>query len=126
VRAEPRLAPPYPLQACDRGILESALAAPGIGWGPSEKYPDLPAKSAALLYALGKSQACTDGNKRVALLLTLAFVQMNGGRLVATPDEIVSIVLEVAESDARERDTVVTKLTEWMRAHVVAETEGAG
>ncbi len=56
-RGEARLAPPRPLADCDRGTIESALSAPGTGWGADEKYPDLASKAAALLYALAKSQA---------------------------------------------------------------------
>lgn len=106
---------------CDRAIIESALAAPGIGWGPNEKYPDLAAKAAALLYGLAKSQACADGNKRAALLLTSAFVRMNGGRLEATHDEVFELVLTTAQSDAARREDVVVELMVWMREHV---TEG--
>lgn len=104
---------------CDRGIIESALAAPGIGWGPDEKYPDLPSKAAALLYALAKSQACADGNKRAALVLTSTFIRMNDGRLNATNDEIFEAVLATAESDASRHDDVIAGLTVWMREYVV-------
>jgi death-on-curing protein len=104
-------------------MIESALAAPGIGWGPNEKYPDLPAKAAALLYSLAKSQACPDGNKRVALLLTSAFVRMNGKRLEATHAETVTIILDAAESDASHHDGVVAALTEWMREHLIESEE---
>ena len=122
-RGEPQLAPPHPLSDCDRKIIESALAAPGTGWGPEEKYPDLAAKSAALLYALTKSQACADGNKRIALLLTSAFIRMNGGRLEAEHDDAANVMLAVAQSEASRREDVVAELTEWMRARV-SEREG--
>lgn len=123
MRQDSKLAPPGALSDCDRPIIESALAAPGTGWGGKEKYPDLPAKTAALMYALAKSQACVDGNKRVALLLTDAFIGMNGGELVATHDEVVEQILAIAESAAAERELVVTALTEWMREHLVVEDE---
>jgi prophage maintenance system killer protein len=112
------LAPPLPLATCHRATIESALAAPGIGWGPEEKHPDLPAKAAALLYSLAKSQACSDGNKRVALLLTSAFVRMNGSSLKASHAESVAVILHAAESEAVDHDAVVVEITDWMRTHL--------
>jgi death on curing protein len=123
MRRDSKFAPPGPLGDCDRSIIESALAAPGTGWGGAEKYPDLPAKAAALMYALAKSQACIDGNKRVAVLLTDAFVAMNGGLLARSHDDVVEAVLAIAESDAADREEVVVQLTDWMREHVRVEDE---
>ncbi len=123
MRGDVRLAPLRPLTDCDEGVIASALAAPGTGWGGHEKYPDLPAKAAALLYALAKSQACIDGNKRVALLLTDAFVDVNGGQFAATHDELVAEILTAADSDPAEREAVVLALTEWMREHLTIEGE---
>jgi death on curing protein len=122
VRGEPELAPPQPLSSCIRSIIESALAAPGTGWGPDEKYPDLPAKAAALFYALAKSQACPKGNKRVALLLTSAFIQMNGGRLAASREDTVDFLIRTAESNPADREDVVAGVTSWMRGRI-AEAE---
>lgn len=120
-RGESKLAPPYPLTDCDRGIIESALAVPGTAWGPEEKYPDLATKASALFYALAKSQACADGNKRIALLLTNAFIRINGGRFEVAHDEAVSVMLAVAASEAARRDEVVAELEEWMQQRVREE-----
>ncbi len=76
-----------------------------------------------LLYALAKSQACIDGNKRIALLLTDVFVRVNGGRLTATHDELVAEILTTADSAPAEREIVVVALTEWMREHLAIEGE---
>jgi death on curing protein len=76
-----------------------------------------------LLYALAKSQACVDGNKRVALLLTSVFVRMNGGRVEASQEQREAVVLRAAESEASSRETVVAELTDWMGEHVVLDDE---
>jgi death on curing protein len=123
MRRDSKFAPPGPLRDYDRAIIESALAAPGTGWGGEEKYPDLSAKAAALMYALAKSQACIDGNKRVAVLLTDAFVAMNGGLLARAHDDVVEEVLAIAESDAADREDVLAQLTDWMREHLRVEDE---
>lgn len=122
-RGDLALAPPYPLTLGHRGIIESALAAPGASWGGHERYPDLPAKAAALLYALSKSQACPDGNKRVALLLTVAFIEMNGGALLAEGGELAGTIIDAASSDASRREEVVETLTGWFRARLAYADE---
>jgi len=114
--------PPYRLDECDRNIIESALFAPQTAFGGVEKYLDLPAKTAALLYALAKTQACPEGNKRVALILVMEFLAINGSTLDVDPDALADIILDVAESDAASRDEVVDELTENMRPLVVPLT----
>jgi death-on-curing protein len=87
--------------------------------GCVEKYADLEAKAAALLYPLAKCQACPDGNKRVALILVLEFLALNGSTLEVDPDALADMILEVAASDARRRDEIVEELTEKMRPMIV-------
>jgi death on curing protein len=107
--------PPYRLDECERGGIESALAVPQFSWEGEDKYPDLAAKAAALLYALAKSQACPDGNKRVALILVVEFLALNGSTLDIDPDELADMILETAEVDPATRDEVVDALTERLR-----------
>jgi prophage maintenance system killer protein len=67
-----------------------------------------------LLYGLAKSQACGDGNKRIALLLTLAFVRMNGANLRLAPGEMADEILRVATTDPADHDEVVAATTRWV------------
>lgn len=107
--------PPYRLDECDRGIIESALFAPRTSWEGKEKYPDLAAKAAALLYALAKIQACPEGNKRVALILVVEFLARNGATLEISSDELADMILATAETDPVDRDDVVAGLTQRLR-----------
>jgi death-on-curing protein len=115
----PLRAPPFPLRNCNQGAIESALATPSAAFGGEEVYPDLPSKAAVLLYSLAKSQACVDGNKRVALILTYAFLDLNDATLAATNEEVVDRILEVASSDPKDRDAVIAATTAWMVTAVV-------
>jgi death-on-curing protein len=108
-----------PLENCNRGIIESALAAPRAGWGWFEKYKAAEAKAAALMYALAKSQACIDGNKRVALLLVDAFLRLNGYGLVTSPGELAELILRLASSDPRESDQVIGDTAAWLGSKLV-------
>jgi death-on-curing protein len=112
---KPQLAPP-PLEDCpDRGTIEQALAAPRAGFWGVEKYRTLPEKAAVLLYTLAKSQACPDGNKRIALILLRSFLYINGTMLQASTDELVDAIIGAAESDREERDRVIAELTDWLQ-----------
>lgn len=80
----------------DYGLLESALARPRASAFGEEAYPDRCAKAVALLHSLARNHALLDGNKRLALAATLAFLGINGQRLTLTNDEAYDLVIAVA------------------------------
>lgn len=65
----------------DVGLLEAALARPRASAFGSDAYATLTEKAAALLHSLAKNRALVDGNKRLALAGTIAFLGLNGLRL---------------------------------------------
>jgi death-on-curing family protein len=79
----------------------------------------LPSKAAALLYRLSKSQACPEGNKRVALILVNEFLALNGAALALEDDELADMILEAADSEARDWENVVDALTEQLQEMIV-------
>jgi death-on-curing protein len=79
----------------DYGLLESALARPQASAFGQDAYPDLEHKAGALLHSLARNHALVDGNKRLALAATLAFMGMNGRRLTLTNDEAYDFVISV-------------------------------
>jgi prophage maintenance system killer protein len=113
------LAPPVELAQCDRSTIELALGKPHAGFGGTELYDDFPAKIAALLYGLSKSQACSDGNKRVALLLTVAFVRMNDAYLAVEKGELAGEILRIAGTEAHNHDAVIAEVRDWVAARLV-------
>lgn len=60
----------------DRGALESAIARPQTGY-----YVDLIQEAAALWESLSQNHPFVDGNKRVSITITAAFLRVNGYRL---------------------------------------------
>lgn len=80
----------------DHGLLQSALARPRASALGGDAYPSLEEKAAALLHSLARNHALVDGNKRLALAATLAFVGINGVRLTLTNDEAYELVMAVA------------------------------
>ncbi len=65
----------------DYGLLESAAARPQASAFGQDAYPGIHEKAASLLHSLARNHALIDGNKRLALAATIAFLGMNGIRL---------------------------------------------
>jgi death-on-curing protein len=80
----------------DHGLLESALARPQATPFGVDAYPSLEQKAAALLHSLARNHALVDGNKRVALAATIAFLGLNGRRLTLSNEGAYTLVMEVA------------------------------
>jgi death-on-curing protein len=95
----------------DESSLDSALMAP-----PQRRQhenADLPACAATYAYHLGQAGAFQDGNKRVAAAAAEVFVQLNGGRLTATNDEIFDWFLRIADSMVS-REEVEHMFRQWV------------
>jgi death-on-curing protein len=93
----------------DRGALESALARPQSGY-----YRDLIEEAAALWESLSQNHPFIDGNKRVAVTVTAAFLTVNGFHLYFADAEAFPFLLGLYEDGTFEFD----KLNEWLRQHV--------
>lgn len=70
------LGEPPPIR--DIGLLGSAAARPQTSAFGEDAYPDIWAKSAALLQSILKNHALIDGNKRLGWLATAVFLELNG------------------------------------------------
>jgi death-on-curing protein len=80
----------------DLGLLESALVRPQATPFGEEAYSGLDEKVAALLHSLARNHALLDGNQRVALAATIAFLGLNGRRLTLTNDQAYELIMDVA------------------------------
>lgn len=80
----------------DYGLLESALARPQASAFGADAYPGITEKAAALLHSLARNHALVDGNKRLALAATVAFLGINGIMLTLTNDEAYDLVIAVS------------------------------
>ena len=83
----------------DYGLLESALARPRASVLGEAAYADLHEKAAALLHSLARNHGLVDGNKRLGLAATIAFLGINGQRLVLTNDQAYDLVMAIAAGD---------------------------
>src|SRR5205085_11429213 len=92
----------------DRGGLESALARPQTGY-----YRDLIQEAAALWESLSQNHPFVDGNKRVAVTVTAAFLRVNGFRLTFVDSEAFAFLLSLYETGSFRYKELET----WLRAH---------
>jgi death on curing protein len=91
----------------DRGLLESALAMPAATFTGEYVHPSLTEQGAAYLFHLVKKNPFVDGNKRVGLACSLTFLRLNGIRVRATDDDLVDLVMGVAEGRLSKADAAV-------------------
>jgi death-on-curing protein len=80
------------------GRLEAAIAAPDLSMFGEDLYPTLADKAAALFYGLVRSHGFTDGNKRVALVVLLTYLERNGVQLQADEDTLYDFTMAAATS----------------------------
>ncbi|TMB96639.1 MAG: type II toxin-antitoxin system death-on-curing family toxin [Chloroflexi bacterium] len=75
---------------------------------------DIAEQAATLLWGIAENQPFVDGNKRIALVVTLTFLELNGCTVDLSEDERVELMYEIAEG------LTVEGVTKRIRAHLVA------
>ncbi|MGE5201340.1 MAG: type II toxin-antitoxin system death-on-curing family toxin [Acidobacteriota bacterium] len=95
----------------DMGLLESALARPQnlIAYGE----PDAADLAAAYAFGVARNHPFIDGNKRVAWLLAVTFLDMNGFDFDAEMVEALQAMLALAEGRIEEKEFAA-----WLRARL--------
>ncbi|MFC1791113.1 type II toxin-antitoxin system death-on-curing family toxin [Gemmatimonadota bacterium] len=96
----------------DRGLLESALERPKNQFHYASD-PDLAALAAAYGFGLANNHPFVDGNKRVAFQAMYLFLGLNGFRIEAPEEAVVSLILSLAAGELYE-----TELADWIREHI--------
>jgi death-on-curing protein len=91
----------------DAGLLSSALAVPRATFDGTFLHGTLYEMAAAYLFHVCQNHPFLDGNKRTALAAALAFLWLNDIEIVADPDELTELVLEVARGRAAKSEVAV-------------------
>lgn len=96
----------------DENVLESALARPQqrFHYDQEASFADL---AAAYGFGLAKNHPYADGNKRIALVVMVAFLDRNGVELMATNRDAFSVITAVAAGEMTEGE-----LSAWVQDHV--------
>ncbi|CAF24197.1 type II toxin-antitoxin system death-on-curing family toxin [Candidatus Protochlamydia amoebophila] len=89
----------------ERGLLESALAAPMMAVFGVELHKTIYNKAAAYLFYIAKNHAFLDGNKRTAAAAALSFLRANGKSPKYDVEDFLEFAVSVAEGQA-DLDTI--------------------
>jgi death-on-curing protein len=82
----------------DRGLLESAVAAPQATFGGESPFADLDEVAAAYLFYLCRNHPFVDGNKRTAMTAAIVFLRLNDVEPAEDSEDWEALVLDVAAS----------------------------
>ena len=86
----------------DLGLLQSALERPHTTLMGPDAYPGRALKAAALMHSVCLNHALVDGNKRLAAILTLVFLEINGASYDVSNDELFDLTMAVASGSMRD------------------------
>lgn len=81
-------------QLRNRDALEGALARPAAH--AHYQDADLPLQAAVLAHGIAETQPFIDGNKRIALVAMLTFLEINGSRLQASDRELAALIIDLS------------------------------
>ncbi|MDT0492103.1 type II toxin-antitoxin system death-on-curing family toxin [Streptomyces sp. NPDC012600] len=95
----------------DLGLLSSAVHRPQSQMFGVEAYTDLFQKAAGLLQSLAVNHPLVDGNKRMAWMSTVVFLDINGTDMAEVDqDEAYELVIEVAMGSLEDVDQIAQRL----------------
>lgn len=95
----------------DLGLLSSAVHRPQSQMFGVEAYTDLFEKAGALLQSLAVNHPLVDGNKRMAWMCTVVFLDFNGTDMVdVDQDESYKLVIEVATGSLEDVAQIARRL----------------
>lgn len=97
----------------DEGLLDSALAKPRNVFAYSDS-PNLSRLAASYAYGIARNHPFVDGNKRTALVIPIAFLLLNGLKVISSPEEKYFTFLHLADGSLSEE-----QLAAWFAQHTV-------
>lgn len=100
-----------PFSTRSPGKLESCLEQPFQTFDGIDLYPEFATKTAALFYFVTKNHAFENGNKRMAVAITLVFLFVNKKWLSIEPEKLYELALLTAKSDRKETDAMIMRLS---------------
>ena len=97
----------------DHGLLDAAVAMPRQQFGGAFLHEDLAAMAAAYLFHIAQNHPFIDGNKRAAVMSSLAFLRLNDVDISMASQELEEITRRVASGELNKE-----ALTQWMRVQI--------
>lgn len=98
----------------DNALLESAIESAYATFDGIELYPSKEEKAAKLGFSLISNHAFVDGNKRIGMYIMLSFLDINGVKIEATNEDVVTLGLSVADGSAKYEE-----ILGWISTHKI-------
>jgi len=108
-----------PFNITDKNLeeIEALLERPFQVFNGKELYESTAEKIAVLFYQIIKGHKLENGNKRTAVILTLAFLLFNDYRITVSQKKLYGIALLVAKSEASDKDKIIRMLIKEFDKH---------
>ena len=97
----------------DHGLLDAAVAMPRQQFGGQYLHEDIAAMAAAYLFHIAQNHPFIDGNKRAAVMSSLAFLRLNDVDISMASQELEETTRRVASGELSKET-----LTQWLRAQI--------
>ncbi len=108
-----------PFNTADLNILESCLETPFQSFRGEDLYKGIVEKSAALFYFLIKNHPFQNGNKRLAITITWAFLIENGKWLKIPTEALYELSKEVAKSKSENKNKILELIKDNFKKYMV-------
>ncbi|MCU1489621.1 MAG: death-on-curing family protein [Acidimicrobiaceae bacterium] len=94
----------------DVGLLDSAAARPRASAFGEPAYETIELKAAALLHSLARNHALVDGNKRLAWLAAVVFLDLSNREVPLSDNDAFDLVMDVASGATSDVDEIAPRL----------------
>lgn len=95
----------------DVGLLDAAAGRPATTVFGEDAYPTVALKAAALLHSLARNHPLVDGNKRLAWLATVVFLDLNGYEVGLDDNDAFRLVMDVAAGAVDDVTAIAVRLS---------------
>lgn len=102
------------------GRLESCLAQPFVTSNGRYVHYRLTKRAAVLFYFIAKNQCFMNGNKRMAVTLTMVFFYINKKWLNMPNKDLYDIACEVGKSEPKKQELVIKALEDTFKAYITS------
>ena len=95
-------------------LIDSALHSPQATFDGQDLIPEIHAKAAVLCRHVCLNHPFPDGNKRMAWLITLLFLELNGHQMYEDDIRAICVMVEIASSNTNQ-DEITAAFSRWIR-----------
>lgn len=107
-----------PFDTADTAKLDSSIAAPFQTFGGNPIYKTFTERAALLFYLITKNHCFSNGNKRMAVTITVVFSYINNRRVNISPEDMYELACWVAESRAADKEVVQSRLVDIFKSNI--------